>query len=61
MTTPIDESEPILWYLSTRIIRRVGELEWENYINSIGLFHLNEIRSIDSWCNPHVLGSRDIE
>ena len=52
MTTQIEKSET-MWCLSTRIIRRAGEPEWEDYINSIGLTHLEEIRTIDSWCNPH--------
>lgn len=43
-----------MWHFSTRIIRRSGEPEWEDYINFIGLPHLQEIRSIDSWCNPPV-------
>ncbi|OKH49274.1 hypothetical protein NIES2101_21415 [Calothrix sp. HK-06] len=58
MTTQIDRSKTI-WWLSTRIIRRAGEPEWFGYINSIGLFQLQEIRTIDSWCNPHAEGSGD--
>ncbi len=46
-------------WLGTRVIRRFGEPEWLGYINSIGLPHLQEIRSIDSWCNPHAEGSGD--
>ncbi|MCC5634431.1 hypothetical protein LC593_00915 [Nostoc sp. CHAB 5844] len=57
MKIPIDENNPILWCLSTRIIRRVSDPEWEDYVSSIGLFHLKEIRSIDLWCNPHAFGS----
>lgn len=57
MTTQIDETEPIFWYLSTRIIRRAGDPEWEGYINFIGLPHLLSIRTIDSWCNPYASGS----
>lgn len=60
MTTQIDESEP-MWWLSTRVIRRAGEPEWSDYINSIGLFQLQEIRTIDSWCNPYAEGSGDWE
>lgn len=48
-----------MWCLSTRSIRRAGDPEWENYINSIGLSQLQEIRSIDSWCNPHATSSGD--
>jgi hypothetical protein len=48
-----------MWWLSTRIIRRANEPEWSDYINSIGLFQLQEIRTIDSWCNPHAEGSGD--
>lgn len=46
-----------MWWLSTRVIRRAGEPEWADYINFLGLTHLHEIRSIDSWCNPHAEGS----
>jgi hypothetical protein len=48
-------------WLSTRVIRRADDPEWFGYINSIGLFHLVEIRTIDSWCNPHADGSGDWE
>ena len=50
-----------MWWLSTRFIRRTGEPEWADYINFVGLPHLGEVRSIDSWCNPHVEGSGDYE
>ncbi|HEY9877756.1 MAG TPA: hypothetical protein V6D29_04830 [Leptolyngbyaceae cyanobacterium] len=46
-----------MWYLSTRIIRDKSDAEWEGYINFLGLSHLSEVRSIDSWCNPHADGS----
>ncbi|MFE1746063.1 hypothetical protein [Coleofasciculus sp. H7-2] len=46
-----------MWCLSTRIIRYAGEPEWAGYINFLGLLHLTEVRTIDSWCNPHVDGS----
>jgi hypothetical protein len=46
-----------MWWLSTRVIRRAGEPEWADYINFLGLPHLAEVRSIDSWCNPHAEGS----
>lgn len=46
-----------MWWLSTRIIRRKGEPEWDGYIDFIGLPQLHEIRTIDSWCNPHAEGS----
>ncbi len=59
MTTQSDESEATWWWLSTRVIRRAGSPEWFGYINFIGLPHLREIRSIDSWCNPHAEGSGD--
>lgn len=58
MTTQSDESQAT-WWLSTRIIRRAGDPEWSGYINFIGLPHLREIRTIDSWCNPHAEGSGD--
>jgi hypothetical protein len=57
MTTQT-KSKP-MWCLSTRIIRRAGEPEWEDYINWIALPHLLEIRTIDSWCNPHAEDSGD--
>jgi hypothetical protein len=56
MTTQSNET---CWWLSTRVIRRAGSPEWEGYINFIGLPHLREIRTIDSWCNPHTEGSGD--
>ncbi|HEY9881422.1 MAG TPA: hypothetical protein V6D29_23410 [Leptolyngbyaceae cyanobacterium] len=46
-----------MWHLSTRIIRDRNDPEWEGYINFLGLNHLSEVRSIDSWCNPHAQGS----
>lgn len=48
-------------WLSTRVIRRAGEPEWADYINFLGLSHLAEVRSIDSWCNPHAEGSSDYQ
>lgn len=45
-----------LW-LSTRRIRRSGEPEWDDYIQFVGLPHLREVRTIDSWCNPCVDGN----
>ncbi len=50
-----------MWWLSTRVIRRVGEPEWASYMDFLGLSHLCEVRSIDSWCNPHASGSGDYE
>jgi hypothetical protein len=44
-------------WLSTRRIRRRGDPEWDQYIGFIGLPHLQEIRTIDSWCNPCVDGN----
>jgi hypothetical protein len=46
-----------MWWLSTRVIRHADDPEWESYINSLGLSHLREVRTIDSWCNPHVADS----
>ncbi|MFO0915263.1 MAG: hypothetical protein U0795_20040 [Pirellulales bacterium] len=48
-----------LW-LSTRGIRRADDPEWENYIQFVGLPHLREVRSIDSWCNPCVGGNHPV-
>ncbi|WP_341529670.1 hypothetical protein WKK05_10335 [Nostoc sp. UHCC 0302] len=41
-------------WLSTRAILRVNNRQWLDYFDSLGLPHRTEIRSIDSWCNPHV-------
>ncbi|MBI1323989.1 hypothetical protein GC170_12500 [bacterium] len=38
--------------VSTRKIRRPGDPEWDDYIRFLGLPHLQEVRTIDSWCNP---------
>lgn len=40
-------------WLSTRKIRSLDDLEWADHLNSLGLHHLREVRSVDSWCNPH--------
>lgn len=56
MTTQINETET-MWCLSTRVIRRAVDPEWTDYIEFIGLPHLQEIRTIDSWCNPYAEGS----
>jgi hypothetical protein len=50
-----------MWCLSTRVIRHVGSPEWADYINFLGLPHLSEVRSIDSWCNPQAEGSGNYE
>ena len=39
-------------WLSTRRIRRSGDPEWDDYIQFVGLPHLREVRTIDSWRNP---------
>src|SRR5512144_2357772 len=44
-----------LW-LSRRSIRRLGDAEWEDHMNFIGLRHLLEIRTIDWWGNPCIDG-----
>jgi len=43
-------------WLSTRGIRRRGDPEWDPYIHTVGLMHLWEVRTIDSWCNPCLEG-----
>jgi hypothetical protein len=48
-----------MWYLSTRIIRGIDDPEWAGYIDFLGLPHLSEVRTIDSWCNPYAEGSGD--
>jgi hypothetical protein len=45
-------------YLSTRTLRRIGDPEWADYADFLGLPNLTEIRTIDSWCNPHAEGSK---
>lgn len=44
-------------WLSTRSILRAGDPEWDDYIRFVGLPHLREVRTIDSWCNPSLEGS----
>ncbi|MBW4662290.1 MAG: hypothetical protein KME15_26860 [Drouetiella hepatica Uher 2000/2452] len=44
-------------WLSTRGVRRAGDPEWEGYIQFVGLPHLREVRTIDSWCNSCVDGN----
>ncbi|MGL5081129.1 MAG: hypothetical protein ACRC8A_06535 [Microcoleaceae cyanobacterium] len=46
-------------WLSTRAIRGVGDPEWEGYLNFLGLPHLQQVRTIDSWANPYVEESGD--
>ncbi len=48
--------EDFIW-LSTRKIRRAGEPEWNGYMQFVGLPHLEEVRTIDSWCNPCLDGN----
>lgn len=44
-------------WLSTRKIRRAGYPEWDSFIEFVGLKHLREVRTIDSWCNPCLDGN----
>lgn len=44
-------------WLSTRKIRRPDDPEWDGYIEFVGLPHLRELRTIDSWCNPCLDGN----
>jgi hypothetical protein len=44
-------------WLSTRAIRRLGDAEWDDYARFVGLPHLREVRTIDSWCNPCLEGN----
>lgn len=44
-------------WLSVRKIRRIGDPEWADYSHFIGLPRLQELRTIDSWCNPCVDGN----
>lgn len=44
-------------WLSTRAIRRAGDPEWDGYVQFVGLPHLREVRTIDSWCNPCLDGN----
>ncbi|MBD2247755.1 hypothetical protein [Nostoc sp. FACHB-888] len=41
-------------WLSTREILYVNNCHWRDYFDSLGFPRRAEIRSIDSWCNPHV-------
>ena len=41
-------------WLSTRKVRRRGDPDWDSYVQFVGLPHLREVRTIDSWCNPCV-------
>lgn len=47
------KDDQFLW-LSTRRIRRRGDAEWTDYAASIDLPQMEEVRTIDSWCNPCV-------
>lgn len=53
------KSDDEMW-LSTRAIRRRGDPEWDPYIHSVGLTHLKEVRTIDSWCNPCLDGNYSV-
>ncbi|MCF2151062.1 hypothetical protein IQ276_032490 [Desmonostoc muscorum LEGE 12446] len=46
-------------WLSTRVIRFFDDYEYREYTNDLGLPARYEIRSIDSWCNPHLSYSRN--
>lgn len=48
-------------WLSTRRFRRIGDPEWADYLQFIGLPHLQEIRTLDSWCNPCVSGNYPLD
>ncbi|QSJ18108.1 hypothetical protein JYQ62_04535 [Nostoc sp. UHCC 0702] len=41
-------------WLSTRAIRSTDDDEWAGHLDYLGLLQTCEVRSIDSWCNPHV-------
>ncbi|MDZ8183683.1 MAG: hypothetical protein RMX96_02320 [Nostoc sp. ChiSLP02] len=41
-------------WLSTRGIKFFNDREYREYTKALGLPSRYEIRSIDSWCNPHV-------
>jgi hypothetical protein len=46
-------------WLSTRAIRRSGDPDdpkWDDFVRFVGIPNLREVRSIDSWCNPYVVG-----
>lgn len=47
-------------WLSTRGIRRAGDPEWDDYVHFVGLPHLREVRTIDSWCNPCIGGNYSV-
>ncbi|MBD6620523.1 hypothetical protein FNW02_33285 [Komarekiella sp. 'clone 1'] len=48
-------------WLSTRAIGSLEDDKWAGEVGYYGLSHLREIRSIDSWCNPHVDYSQNFQ
>ena len=47
-------------WLSARAVRRGGDPddpEWDDFVRFLGIPHLREVRSIDSWCNPCLEGN----
>ncbi|MDZ8106163.1 MAG: hypothetical protein RM338_11150 [Nostoc sp. DedQUE12a] len=40
-------------WLSTRVIKSLNDYEYREYTKNLGLPASYEIRSVDSWCNPH--------
>lgn len=47
-----------IWiFVSVRKIRRPNDPEWDEYIGFIGLNHLQQVRTVDGWCNPCVDGN----
>ena len=51
------ESDGGEMWLSLRKIRRAGDPDWDDHIQFVGLPHLRELRTIDSWCNPCLDGN----
>jgi hypothetical protein len=56
MTNLTGSSGDEMW-LSVRRYRRRGDPEWNDYLDFIRRPHLQEVRTIDSWCNPCVEGN----
>jgi hypothetical protein len=48
-------------WLSRRRIRRASDLDWDKYTQFVGLPHLEELRSIDSWCSPCLKGNFPVD
>ena len=57
----LDEKAEATMWLSTRQHLCKGDPNWNEFIDSVGLSHLSEVRSIDSSWNPCVEGNFPID